>query len=139
MIVNNVRAWSGARFYTLTTSYVLKSVWQPFLPSVPATERRCSACSYLALPHNGQYAMCMWASGVYFQRRKEYTMAKQIKLRHFLVISTFLAALIAPLSALAKPGIDHGRGPHDHTQFYVPQPNRAAGQQIVDLIRSGNR
>ncbi|HSL42141.1 MAG TPA: glycoside hydrolase family 6 protein [Anaerolineales bacterium] len=63
-------------------------------------------------------------------------MTKQRKLRHLLVLSTLVAALIlsAPMLAFAKTqvGLDPG------TQFYVPKPSQEASEQIADLIASHN-
>jgi endoglucanase len=68
-------------------------------------------------------------------------MTSQIKLRRFLVMSTFLAALamLAPALTLAKPQADDGRSLAPNTQFYVAKPNHGAIEQIAALTSSGDK
>src|SRR6478672_10742297 len=68
-------------------------------------------------------------------------MTSQIKLRRFLVMSTFLAALamLAPALTLAKPQADGGRSLAPGTQFYVAKPNHGAIEQIAALTSSGDK
>jgi endoglucanase len=68
-------------------------------------------------------------------------MTNQTKLRHFLVMSTLLAALIAsaPVLASAKSQTGAGRSLDPNTQFYVAKPNQGAIEQIVHLILSHDR
>jgi endoglucanase len=66
-------------------------------------------------------------------------MANQRKLRHLLVVSTLLAALIAVASVFASAGAKaaDSRSLDPNTQFYVPKPNHGALDQIADLTSSG--
>jgi hypothetical protein len=60
-------------------------------------------------------------------------MTNQRKLIYILILSTLLALLIAPASALAKPQASLD----PNTRFYVPKPNPGAKEQIADLTSSG--
>jgi endoglucanase len=61
-------------------------------------------------------------------------------LRHFLVVSTLLAALIAVAPVLASAGKAADVSSLDpNTQFYVAKPNHGALEQIADLASSGNK
>src|SRR5438876_12384601 len=68
-------------------------------------------------------------------------MTNQTKLRHFLAMSTFLAALamIAPALASAEPLSDSGRSLEPNTQFYIAKPNHGALEQIAALTSSGDK
>jgi endoglucanase len=69
-------------------------------------------------------------------------MTNQRKLRHFLVVSTLMAALlVASAPVLASPPPQTGDGPSldPTTQFYVPKPNHGAIEQIADLTSSGEK
>jgi endoglucanase len=68
-------------------------------------------------------------------------MTNQRRLRHFLVVSTLLAALIASVPALASAQTQtgDGRGLDPNTQFYVPKPNHGAIEQIANLTSSGHK
>jgi endoglucanase len=64
-------------------------------------------------------------------------MTNQSKLRHLLVVSTLLAALIAAAPAWAKAAGSSSLDPG--TQFYVPKPNHGALEQIAELTSSGDK
>jgi endoglucanase len=68
-------------------------------------------------------------------------MTSQRRLRHLLIVSTLLAALIAFAPALASAGakIADGRSLDPNTQFYVAKPNHGALEQIADLTASGDK
>jgi endoglucanase len=68
-------------------------------------------------------------------------MASQRTLRHLLVVSTLLAALIAsaPMLASAASQSADGRSLDPNTQFYVAKPNHGAIEQIADLTSSGDK
>ncbi len=68
-------------------------------------------------------------------------MTNQPKLRHFLVVSTLLAALIAFAPALASEVAKaaDGRSLDPNTQFYVAKPNHGALEQIANLTSSGDK
>ncbi|HEX9440692.1 MAG TPA: glycoside hydrolase family 6 protein, partial [Roseiflexaceae bacterium] len=68
-------------------------------------------------------------------------MTNQTKLRHFLVVSTLLAALIAFAPALASEVAKaaDGRSLDPNTQFYVAKPNHGALEQIANLTSSGDK
>src|SRR5436853_1958345 len=67
-------------------------------------------------------------------------MVNQRKLRHLLVVSTLLTALIPIASVLASAGSQtaDGRSLDSDTQFYVAKPNHGAIEQIADLTASGD-
>jgi endoglucanase len=65
--------------------------------------------------------------------------AQRKKLRNLLIVSTLLVLLIAPASALAKSGTGHSGSHNQHTQFYIPPPNRDAIRQIAQLLARHNR
>src|SRR6266496_510955 len=71
------------------------------------------------------------------EKQKEHYMNKARKLKHFLVIGTILAMLVAsaPMLALAKSQNSLAA----NTQFYVPKPNHGAVEQIADLTSSGHK
>lgn len=64
-------------------------------------------------------------------------MNKTRKLKHFLAISTLLVILIvsAPMLASAMPQSSLDA----NTQFYIPNPNHGALEQIADLTSGGNK
>lgn len=68
-------------------------------------------------------------------------MVNQRKLRHLLIVSTLLTALIPIASALASVGSQtaDGRSLDPDTQFYVAKPNHGAIEQIADLTSSGDK
>jgi len=68
-------------------------------------------------------------------------MINQSRLRHFLVVGTLLAALIAsaPVLASARLQTGDGRSLDPDTQFYVAKPNHGAIEQIADLTSSGDK
>lgn len=59
------------------------------------------------------------------------------KLRHLLVISTLVAALVLSAPMLASAKSPTSLDPD--TQFYIPKPNHGAIEQIADLTSSGNK
>lgn len=64
-------------------------------------------------------------------------MTNKRKLKHLLVVSYLVAALIASLPLLASAMSQNSLDPN--TRFYVPKPIDGARQQIADLISSGNK
>jgi len=74
-------------------------------------------------------------------RRKAKEMVNQSKLRHRLVVSILLTALILAAPVLASAGSTTGdsRSLDPNTQFYVAKPNHGAIEQIADLTSSGDK
>ena len=66
-------------------------------------------------------------------------MANQRKLRHLVVVSTLLTALIASAPVLASAQSQTGLSLDPSTQFYVPKPNHGAIEQFADLTSSGDK
>lgn len=60
------------------------------------------------------------------------------KLMYIFIVSTLLAVLIAPASALAKTEVDHGRS-HSGTRFYTPKPVDGALEHVVQLLKQRNK
>ncbi len=64
-------------------------------------------------------------------------MNKARKLKHFLVIGTILAMLVASAPMLASAKSQNSLAAN--TQFYIPKPNHGAVEQIADLTSSGHK
>src|SRR6266498_4276283 len=71
------------------------------------------------------------------EKQKEHYMNKARKLKHFLVIGTILAMLVASAPMLASAKSQNSLAAN--TQFYIPKPNHGAVEQIADLTSSGHK